>query len=186
MIGQRTPDRRLILAIAISLALHGAVLASFASKRLKPGVPHAQTTLNASLLPVPPTSAAPMPEVTPPKAQTAGPSIVAANQPEIHPVPPTPPVGEGGLDSLPLPLADIEPEYPESAYAQKLSGKVEVEVWIDETGRVEDARVVAATIADIFNQSALKAVHETRFTPGIAGGLPVKSAIHAVIVYEYK
>ena len=90
----------------------------------------------------------------------------------------------GELDSPPQPLLDITPEYPEGAFAQGLSGKVEVAVWVDETGRVENAMVVATTMADAFNRSALKAVHEMRFTPGMSGGKPVKSAIRAVIVYE--
>lgn len=186
MMQKYASDKRLILAAVLSLTFHGAVLASLNSPRLRPGTPHAETILNASLLPVPPVPVPPTPEVTPPTIKTATPSIASSTPPKLQPAPPTPPIGAGGLDTAPLPLVDIEPDYPENAYALKLSGQVEVEVWIDETGRVEDAHVVAATIDDIFNQSALKAVRETRFTPGMAGGLPVKSAIRAVIVFEYK
>ena len=88
------------------------------------------------------------------------------------------------MDSPPQPLNDIAPDYPEGAFALGLSGKVEVDVWVDERGQVEDARVVATTMADAFNNSALRAVHNMRFTPGMSAGRPVKSSIRAVIVYE--
>lgn len=92
----------------------------------------------------------------------------------------------GDIDRPPEPLLNIRPEYPEGAFAAGLSGKVEVEVWVDERGSVENARVVSTTMTDVFNRSALKAVHEMRFTPGMRGGMPVKSSIRAVIMYDLK
>ena len=166
---------RLTLALAASVLIHGALLASFALPRLKPGGSQPRATLDVILAsPSPQAPAVSSPRLT--LATAAAKSRPATKTPSHH---------QGGeMDSPPQPLNDIAPDYPEGAFALGLSGKVEVDVWVDERGQVEDARVVATTMADAFNNSALRAVHNMRFTPGMSAGRPVKSSIRAVIVYE--
>lgn len=182
MRAKHTARTRLTQALAASVLLHGALLASFASPRLKPGGHQLPAALEVSLTSLAAEQSLPAPAV--PTPQVSPVAFAAA------PAKPNPEKtfqtdqGEGKMDSPPQPLADIAPEYPESAFALGLSGKVEVDVWVDETGRIENATVVATTMADAFNRSALKAVHDTRFTPGMSGGKPVKSSLRAVIVYE--
>lgn len=184
MTAEHTATARLALALAASVVLHGTLLASFASPRLKPGGHQPTATLDVILTTPPAAQSLQTPAVSTPQVALAAlaapatkPSLPTKARPDQH---------EGESDSPPLPLIDIAPEYPEGAFALGLSGKVEVDVWVDENGRVENAMVVATTMADAFNRSALKAVHEMRFTPGMSGGMPVKSSIRAVIVYELK
>lgn len=171
---------RLTLALAASVVFHGAVLGPIASSRLTSGGQPQSAVLDVIL--TAPSAELQVPVVSPQKL-----ALETLAAPKTQPrLPEKSQPGEGGTDSPPQPLIDIAPDYPEGAFALGLSGKVEVEVWVDETGRVENARVVETTMADAFNSSALKAVHDMRFAPGMSGGVPVKSSIRAVIVYDLK
>ncbi len=183
MASEHTATARLTLALAASVVFHGALLAPLASSRLRSGSQQPTAAFDVILT-------SPSAEREVPVASTRKVALEALAASVMTPAKPILPTkaqpGEGGLDSPPQPLVDIAPDYPEGAFALGLSGKVEVEVWVDEKGRVENARVVETTMADAFNSSALKAVHDMRFTPGMSGGLPVKSSIRAVIVYDLR
>ena len=176
---------RLTLALAASAAIHGALLAPFAfvSARLKSGGQQQPAALEVMLTSPAMEQQAPAVanlklamESLASRVTTAAKSSAPSKDQQ----------GESGMDSAPQPLIDIVPDYPEGAFALGLSGKVEVEVWVDERGHVENARVIETTMADTFNRSALKAVHEMRFAPGMSGGVPVKISIRTVIVYDLK
>ena len=185
MTAERSPAARLTLALTVSAALHGALLASFTSPRLRPGGSRPAAALQVTLMSPVAGQSLPVPAVSAPQLALAAPAA-----PSTKPSQPAKQAAaeleSGDIDRPPEPLLDISPAYPEGAFAAGLSGKVEVEVWVDERGRVENAVVISTTMADAFNRSALKAVHEMRFTPGMRGGMPVKSSIRAVIVYDLK
>jgi len=75
----------------------------------------------------------------------------------------------------PRPLDDIEPAYPDAADLR--TGKVVLRVLISETGHVDDVAVVRASPPGLFDASAVEAFSKARFSPGLAGGVAVKSQI---------
>ncbi len=73
-----------------------------------------------------------------------------------------------------VPMLRIAPRYPERALARGIEGRVLVEFTITASGNVRDAHVIAAEPSTIFNQSAVEAVSQWRYTPKIVGGNPVE------------
>ena len=91
-------------------------------------------------------------------------------------LPPAPAYLPGSsLDLGPQPIGEIEPEYPDAANLQE--GRVVVRVLISETGSVDNVAVVRSAPAGLFEQAALEAFGKAQFSPGRAGGTPVKSQI---------
>ena len=116
-------------------------------------------------------AAAPLPRPEPLAARPP-----PAAQPAAPALPPAPAYLLGAnLDVGPQPIGDIEPEYPESANLQE--GKVVVRVLINEAGSVDNVAVVRSAPAGLFDPSALEAFAKAQFSPGRAGGVPVKSQI---------
>jgi TonB family protein len=92
---------------------------------------------------------------------------------DSEPPPPRPllkPVSGGVLNGMALSLP--APTYPEQARRLRVSGLVEVEVIVDETGKVISAKALSgpSALRDVAVQAALRA----RFTPTKLSGLPVK------------
>lgn len=88
------------------------------------------------------------------------------------------------LDVRPWIMERVEPEYPETAYRRFLSGKVVVQLDLDESGRVERAVAVRADPGGHFEQAAEKAFLAARFTPGMKGGRPVKVRMQLEVSFE--
>jgi len=63
----------------------------------------------------------------------------------------------------------VPPQYPAEAARTGQTGRVSVGVIIDTAGRVEDARVIAAS-DPVFAAPAIAAVRQWRFTPGRKNG----------------
>lgn len=72
------------------------------------------------------------------------------------------------------PLNLAAPQYPKLAQAARISGKVVVQVLIDETGRVIYSD--ALTGHPVLAPAALKAACQVRFKPFTLGGIPVKTS----------
>ncbi len=85
------------------------------------------------------------------------------------------PYRAGGLDPGPVPLADIDPVYPEAA--GKRQGIVRLTLLINEEGIVDEAIVVYSRPAAMFDDAAVTAFSQARFTPGKFLGIPVKSRL---------
>jgi len=64
---------------------------------------------------------------------------------------------------VPKILRRVAPEYPPSAIAMGLKGRVVVQLVVNEAGRVVDAQVLSSTNV-IFNEAALRAVRQWEFT----------------------
>jgi protein TonB len=79
----------------------------------------------------------------------------------------------GGADRAPVPLVQVDPEYPERARQQGIEGWVEVEFTISPVGTVVDARVVGAKPPIIFDRAALNAVRRWKYNPKIKDGTPI-------------
>jgi|GEM_PF-4029534 len=84
-----------------------------------------------------------------------------------------------GSIAPPKVLKRAKPEYPAEARAKGLTGKVTLELIIDEKGHVADARVLKST-HEVFDQPSLDAVRKWTFSPPLTGtGQPVM-AYHVV------
>ncbi len=82
------------------------------------------------------------------------------------------PLRVGGDIPEPRKIVDVKPEYPSEAQAQKISGIVIMEVVIDATGGVRDAKVLRSVA--LLDQAAVDAVKKWRFTPTLLNGAPVE------------
>lgn len=77
-----------------------------------------------------------------------------------------------------------EPEYPERALAQKISGQVTVEFQVTTKGETLDVRVVASEPAGIFDRSAINAVKRWRYEPYTVDGVPQEVTQRALIRFS--
>jgi len=82
----------------------------------------------------------------------------------------------GSALNLPTPM------YPEAARRMRTSGIVEVEVVIDENGKVTSAKAVSGPT--IFRDNAVQAALRAKFTPSKLSGQPVK--VTGKIVYNFR
>lgn len=74
-----------------------------------------------------------------------------------------------------------KPNYSAAAISVRASGTVEVQVTIDETGRVISASAVSGH--PLLRGSAVDAARISRFTPTTLGGVPVK--VTGIIIYNF-
>lgn len=88
------------------------------------------------------------------------------------------------LDVYPQPLNRIEPVYPQTALAGATGGSVTLLLLIDESGRVTDASVVDASPQDVFEESALRALAATAYSPAQRDGRAVRSRILVKVDYD--
>jgi TonB family protein len=96
--------------------------------------------------------------------------VVSDNAPPPAPRPLLKPVSGGVLNgmALSLPL----PPYPDIARRMHQAGMVEVEVVVDETGKVMSARALSGP--SNLREVAVQAAYRARFSPTKLSGLPVK------------
>ncbi|MGH9256379.1 MAG: energy transducer TonB, partial [Vicinamibacterales bacterium] len=64
----------------------------------------------------------------------------------------------------------VEPVYPLLALAREMEGAVILEATVDEDGRVESVKVLRSP--GVFEQTALDAVRQWRYSPVVLNGRP--------------
>jgi protein TonB len=89
------------------------------------------------------------------------------------------------LDVYPRPVAQIRLDYPASAVAARVDGRLMVLLLIDEFGAVTDASVVESRPEGFFEEATLEVLRAARFTPGEKLGRAVKSRVLLQINYSY-
>jgi TonB family protein len=96
--------------------------------------------------------------------------VVSDNAPPPAPRPLLKPVSGGVLNGAALALPP--PSYPDAARRMRQTGLVQVEVVVDENGKVISARALSgpASLRDV----AVEAAHRARFSPTKLSGQPVK------------
>jgi TonB family protein len=96
--------------------------------------------------------------------------VVSDNAPPPAPRPLLKPVSGGVLNGMALALPP--PSYPDTARRMRQSGMVQVEVVVDENGKVISARALSgpSTLRDV----AVEAAYRARFSPTKLSGQPVK------------
>lgn len=107
-----------------------------------------------------------------------------SSEPPPRDLPPS--TGDGGgsaaryfksseVDRRAEPIAMPELLYPDAAFRQGIAGRVVLRIYVNETGGIDAIDVVESEPAGVFEQAAVNAVLETRFTPAELFGRPVKN-----------
>ncbi|HYN07115.1 MAG TPA: energy transducer TonB [Vicinamibacterales bacterium] len=107
-----------------------------------------------------------LPRLQPPAAVAGAPPATLrplAMQPDT--------VRVGGDIKEPKKIKHVAPIYPDIAQASKVQGVVILELVVDQTGAVADARVLRSVA--LLDQAALDAVMQWQFTPTLLNGNPV-------------
>jgi len=176
--GPAAPVRvRLAWAIAVSVALHAAIiLAVHPSPRVSR--PH-EPALTARLVSAEGRSAA-RSAVAPVKAGPAEQAREAEAPPAslALPAPPAPASRyflASELQQQPVPLQSVEPQAPAESGTRE--GYVRLRVLINERGDVDEVSVVHAEPAGVYEKSAIAAFANAKFSPGVRFGAAVKSQL---------
>lgn len=194
------PAGRALLALAISIVLHAAILLSAPGKpdggvaadpaAIRPATAPAplqilfQTTgAAADLEMVNPGESVPLPE-------NATPALVTGS----HPV-----AGRDGLlplgitaryylpnelDARPQIRTRINPVYPKTAAEKGITAALTLRIFIDEQGRVENVLAPGKSATDPFVAAAVAAFAAATYTPGIKDSKPVKSLLLIEVNFE--
>lgn len=89
------------------------------------------------------------------------------------------------VDQLPIAVYQVSPKYPPEMKAEGIEGKVIVELIIDTKGLPRDCKVVKSTRSE-FEASAIAALSQWKFEPGMKGGRAVNTHLEVPIVYALK
>ena len=94
------------------------------------------------------------------------------------------PVRVGGDVKPPVKVSDVKAVYPPLALAAHVQGTVTLEAVVGTDGRVNEVRVLNS--APMFDQAAMDAVKEWRFTPGTMNGVPVPVIVTMMVSFTLK
>jgi protein TonB len=87
------------------------------------------------------------------------------------------------VEKQPVPVKQVNPEYPEIARRASVEGTVWVKILVDKEGKAKKA-VVMKSDAEIFNEPAIKAALQWVFTPAMMNNGPV--AVWAAVPFRFK
>ncbi len=93
---------------------------------------------------------------------------------------------EGAMDTPPQPLRRVQPKFPDKARRGGIEGFVKMSVFINESGGVEQVRVLDATPRGIFEGAAEEAIKGWEFQPGVYQGESVAGWITQTFRFELK
>jgi len=91
---------------------------------------------------------------------------------------------------MPSPVGGLEAVikrivYPEIAKKAGLSGKLYLLIYVDEKGQVDDVKVIKG-LGGGCDEAAVKAVRESKFSPGKNSEVPVKVKLSLPITFKMK
>lgn len=78
-----------------------------------------------------------------------------------------------GAEGDVIPIVRIQPQYPRQAAIAGISGWVDLEFTVTETGGVANPRVTKSSPPRIFDREAMRAVLRWKFKPRVVDGVPV-------------
>ncbi|MCZ6671472.1 MAG: energy transducer TonB [Verrucomicrobia bacterium] len=84
------------------------------------------------------------------------------------------------LDSVPVPLTELEPKYPYGLKKMGKGGKVILQFAVDEEGNVLNPKVIESSRASLLT-SSIKALYAWTFSPGRKDGQPVKTGLQVAV-----
>jgi len=82
-----------------------------------------------------------------------------------------------GYDTPPRALRTFKPAYPAAARYSGFEGTVVININLDERGNILRAWVASASAPEMLIATALDAVYQFQFAPGLARGVPVRSTV---------
>ncbi|HLT48688.1 MAG TPA: energy transducer TonB [Rubricoccaceae bacterium] len=121
---------------------------------------------------------APPPPPPPPSAPPPPPEPERPPEPEIFEVVEQMPELQGGIEGLQRRI-----QYPEMARRAGIEGRVFVQFVVNEQGVPSDIRVVRG-IGGGCDEAAVEAVRQSRFTPGLQRGRPVKVRMSLPVTFR--
>ncbi len=92
----------------------------------------------------------------------------------------------GELDEPPVLLERVEPSYPRLARRRQMEGSVLLRFIVDEHGRTSGLQVLRSEPQGVFEESALQAVRNWRFSPGRVEGRAVPVLVEAPIRFQLR
>lgn len=194
-----TPYTRLFQWFGLSLFFHIALIT------LVGGTPqiHQHRPLVVELQHIPPDAADPLtrleiaPDTTPafradnPLPQTPAPDVIKEIAP---PAPPKPAVDLpvsfesylhlNEVDVRAEPINDVPLVYPMAAFVRHISGVVQLNLFINEDGKLDRIDLVGASPKGLFEQAAIDAVSKLYFQPATRYGRAVKSQKTIEVVFD--
>lgn len=87
------------------------------------------------------------------------------------------------LDERPEMIGEINTRPAELAQYQE-GGEIKIQIWIDETGNVIKSEVINSNLTKPFIEYTIKSFNQSKFTPGIKDGSPVRSVAKVVVQYS--
>jgi len=69
-------------------------------------------------------------------------------------------------------VKQVTPKYPGLARQAKIQGRVIAHLWIDESGRVRDVKIIKPD-SEVFNQPVIDAAKQWLFTPAFMNSGPL-------------
>lgn len=125
--------------------------------------------------PPPPPSEPPKLEQIEPNNDDQGPDVTIDIDPQftdptIDILDPT----QGRPDTGATPIVRVDPKYPVDAARDGKEGWVKLSFTINETGNVEDVKVIESQPRRTFDREAQRALKKWKYKPKIEGGQPVK------------
>jgi protein TonB len=90
----------------------------------------------------------------------------------------------GQVDQGPRLVRQVPPVYPLRARRKNVHGTVQVRFLVERDGTVSRASVVAADPPGLFDQAALDAVRQWRFSPGNIKGSAVRTWVRVPIAFK--
>jgi protein TonB len=85
-------------------------------------------------------------------------------------------------DTPPRPIKTGPPQYPQDAFVKKIEGTVEVQIVIDATGKVVDAKIIRSI--PLLDKAALQTVYRWVFAPAVKNGRPVTTIAQAPVTFR--
>jgi protein TonB len=90
---------------------------------------------------------------------------------------------QGTGDAADTPYYKIKPQYPRAALVGGIEGYILLKIDINETGTVENVRVIGGAQRSMFQDEARRAVEKWKYKPFLdASGKPIKKTDHEVRV----
>lgn len=95
------------------------------------------------------------------------------------------PMSEGSVNVAARLLTSAPPVYPPAARAAEVEADVVVDLVLDESGRVSEAKILRAAGFDL-DKSALEAIRGYRFSPAQKDGRPVRVRMHWTVQFRLR
>jgi protein TonB len=96
--------------------------------------------------------------------------------------PPSEPVRVGGSVKAPKLLVRVPPDYPAMAASAQMEGRVILEATVDDTGAVDDVRVLRSHA--IFDEAAVEALKQWKYEPLVFNGRPTPFVLTVTLSFN--